>query len=103
VRDHRRRADHDREAQRQRFGLDLERAKPRALLRHARGRRNAGGTRGPLRVHLLVPFAELPLQVLLVEEAPLLEEGTLHPTDQVLDRTLTVSQQLQLVSRLERR
>ena len=55
---------------------------------HARGGRHAGRARGALHVDLLVPLGELTAQVLLVEEAALLEEGALDPADQILDGAL---------------
>ena len=44
--------------------------------------------RWSLRVDLFVPLGELTMEVFLVDEAPLFEEGALDPADQILDGAL---------------
>ena len=90
MKDRRGRPDVDREAEREVRRRDLERPKPRALLSKADRGDDACRPGGNARVHLDQPFLELTAEVSFVEETALLEEGALHPADEVLDRALLV-------------
>lgn len=64
--------------------LNRERPRPRLFLDEPDRGHHARRARRPLRVDLVVPLGELALQILVVDEATLLEEGSIHPADEVL-------------------
>ncbi|MGQ0648439.1 MAG: hypothetical protein ACT4P7_12810 [Gemmatimonadaceae bacterium] len=80
--------DDDRQTERERLRGHLERAQAGHFFRAPHRGDDARRARGPLRVHLDVPGAQLGLEILLVQEAALLEEAALDPADQVLDGAL---------------
>src|SRR5690606_32250157 len=86
-----RRSDEDREAQRELRGRHAESAKTYALLRDAHARHDAGRARLSHGVDLVMPLRKLRREVFIVDEAALLEEGALHPADEVLDGALLLT------------
>jgi hypothetical protein len=85
-----RRADHDRESQSVFFGFEGKSAKPFPLVLQPLGGDDARRSRGPRAVRLLEPLTKLALEIRAVVESADLEEGRLHPADEVLDRGLLV-------------
>jgi hypothetical protein len=75
-------------AQREISRSDPQRPKSRMLLGEPDRRDDPRRPRWSARVDVVVPFGELPCEVLFVDEAPLLEESALHPADEVFDRPL---------------
>src|SRR5262249_10589317 len=82
------RADGERDAQRETRGRDAQRTQPRSLVRKPDSWDDARRTRRTLRVDVVVPLAELAMEVVVVDETTLLEEGALDPADEILDRAL---------------
>jgi len=74
VRDVGRRPDDDWHAKGERGRRDPERAQPRLFFRAPDGGNDPGRARRARRIHLDQPFRELSLEILRIEEAPLLEE-----------------------------
>lgn len=91
VLDHRGRADHRGEAECVVARQGRDGAKALALDGHARERRLLRRTGGPHLVDLAHPRLELLEEVLLVDEAPHLEEAPLHEADEVLDGALLLA------------
>ena len=81
-------ADDHRDAQREIGGRDLERSEAWPLLGEADGGNHVRRPRRALCIDLAMPLGELRSQIRIVQKAALLEEGALHPADQILHGAL---------------
>src|SRR5690348_10146393 len=88
VKNLRRRPDADWISKRQFLGSNTKRPQSSTILIDPCRRRNTGGTTWPIMVGLMEPLTKLVEQIRLVVKAPLFEERSLDPSDQVFDRAL---------------